>query len=140
MTVWAFSLAGEPRGKARPRATVRGGFARVYSDPTTRKYEQSIREVAERMMCGKMPLEGALSVSLRFRLSVPASYSKRLRTAILAGEEPYFGSFDADNLAKAILDALNGVLFVDDKQVVRLFVEKLGAEQPGVDIRVEALT
>lgn len=140
MTVWAFSLAGEPRGKARPRATVRGGYAHVYSDPITKKYEQSIRDVAERMMCGKEPLAGALSVSLRFRLSVPVSYSKRLRAAILAGEEPYFGAYDADNLAKAILDALDGIMFLNDKQVVRLFVEKLGTEQPGVDIRVEALT
>ena len=32
---------------------------------------------------------------------------------------------DADNYAKLILDALNGVLWRDDAQVVRLFAEKV---------------
>ena len=133
-----FSMTGEPRGKGRPRATPRGGFPTVYTDDNTRKYEASIKSIATTQMCGKRPLEGPLSVSLRFRLSVPTSYSKRLRTAILAGEEPYFGAFDIDNFAKAVLDPLNGVVFVDDKQVVRLFVTKIAAETPGVDVRVEA--
>lgn len=140
MTVIAFSLTGEVRGKGRPRTRVRGNWVQVYTDPETRAYEKSIRDVAERMMCGKPPLEGALSVSLRFRLSVPVSYSKRLRTAMLAGEEAYFGRIDCDNACKAVLDALNGVVWRDDVQITRQFVTKIAAEEPGVDIRVEALT
>lgn len=143
MTVLAFSMTGEPRGKGRPRATVRevgGGrpIATIYTDARTRSYEASVAKIAKTKMVGAKPLEGPLSVSMRFRLSVPVSYSKRLRAAILAGEEAYLGAFDIDNLAKSILDGLNGVVFRDDKQVTRLFVEKLAAEQPGVDVRVES--
>jgi Holliday junction resolvase RusA-like endonuclease len=139
MTVVAFSLTGEPRGKGRPRTRIRGSFAQVYTDPVTRAYEQSIRSHAERVMCGKPPLEGPLSVSLRLRLSVPISYSKKARARILAGEEAYLGRVDADNAFKALADALNGILWRDDVQITRLFVTKEAATEPGIDVRVEAL-
>jgi Holliday junction resolvase RusA-like endonuclease len=44
---------------------------------------------------------------------------------------------DCDNLAKSTLDALNGLLFKDDSQVVELHVVKFhaaGDEQPHVEI------
>lgn len=139
MDALTFSMSGEPRGKGRPRATVRGGFARVYTDPLTRKYEASIRAVATAAMAGHAPFQGPLSVSVRLRLEPPASMSKRLRAAVLAGEAPYMGRIDADNGAKAVLDALNGVCFGDDKQIMRLFVTKAASATPGVDVRVEPL-
>lgn len=134
-----FSLAGEVRGKGRPRATVRGGFARVFTDEKTRKYETSIRAVGVARMAGRKPLEGPLSVSLRLRLAPPKSMSKRQRARVLGGEEAYFGRVDCDNACKAVLDALNGVCWGDDVQIVRLFVTKVADEKPGVDVRIEAL-
>jgi Holliday junction resolvase RusA-like endonuclease len=49
---------------------------------------------------------------------------------------------DCDNLAKAVMDAGNGVLWVDDGQVAELYVEKwLGAqgEAPGVYVTVSVI-
>jgi hypothetical protein len=43
---------------------------------------------------------------------------------------------DIDNIAKTYLDAMNGVIFVDDTQVVELHVKKVYAEKPGVDVMV----
>lgn len=134
-----FSATGEPRGKGRPRATARGGFARMYTDEKTRKYESSIRKIAAAAMEGIKPFNGPLSVSVRLRLQPPASMSKRQRAAVLAGEQPYLGRIDCDNGAKAILDACNGVIWIDDKQIVRLWVTKVAAEKPGIDVRVEPL-
>ena len=139
MSVVAFSLTGEVRGKGRPRATVRGGYARLYTDALTRKYEQSIRDVAQRHMMGRKPLDGPLSVSFQFRLEPPRSMSKRQRARVLSGEDPYFGRIDADNMIKAAQDAMNGVIWLDDVQIVRLWATKVAAEVPGIDIRVEAL-
>lgn len=132
-----FHFDGEPRGKGRPRATARGGYARMYTDDKTRKYEQSIARAAAIALDGRKPLEGPLSVSVRLRLQPPASMSKRQRARILAGEEPYLGRIDCDNGAKAVLDAMNGVVWPDDKQIVRLWVTKVPHEKPGVDVRVE---
>lgn len=134
-----FSLAGDPRGKGRPRTSVRGGFARVYTDAATRKYEASVRAVAEQVMAGRPPMEGAISVSLRFRLAPPKSMTKRLRAAVLSGEQVYLGRIDLDNAAKAALDAMNGVAFVDDVQIVRLFLTKGAAAVAGIDVRIEPL-
>ena len=47
---------------------------------------------------------------------------------------------DVDNVAKAILDALTGVIFHDDSQVERLHVEKVLGERPRVKVRVRPLT
>lgn len=144
MTVSAitFSMVGEARGKGRPRATARrvGNqvIASVYTDAKTKRYEASVRSVAQKAMAGRAPLEGALSVSLRFRLAVPKSAPKYQRAAYLSGEQAYLGAFDVDNLAKSILDGCNAVVWGDDRQITRLFVTKIAAEIPGVDVRVEA--
>lgn len=41
---------------------------------------------------------------------------------------------DTDNIAKSILDSLNGIAYKDDKQVTRLTVEKRYDEQPSVSV------
>ncbi|TRO95267.1 RusA family crossover junction endodeoxyribonuclease [Glycocaulis profundi] len=46
---------------------------------------------------------------------------------------------DVDNVAKAVLDALNGVVFHDDSQVERLHVEKIMGERPRVSVQVRPL-
>jgi Holliday junction resolvase RusA-like endonuclease len=66
--------------------------------------------------------------------------SKRQRARILAGEEVYLGRIDVDNASKACLDAMNGVCFGDDKQIVRLLATKIPSDEPGVDVRIEALS
>lgn len=139
MQTLAFSLSGEPRGKGRPRATTRGGrFPTVYTDAKTRKYEASVRKVAEAAMAGRAPLEGPLSLSLRFRLPIPKSETKAHKAAMASGETAPTKKPDWDNAAKAMCDAMNGVVYVDDCQIVRAFVTKIFAAQPGVDVRVEA--
>lgn len=138
MTVLAFSLYGIPRGQGRPRATAIRGRANVYKATADRKYEDSVRKAATDIMAGRDPLEGPLSLSLRFRLPIPKSYSKRARASMAAGEIAPTSKPDLSNLVKAIEDAMNGVVFVDDSQVVRSFQTKIYAERPGVDVRVEA--
>lgn len=67
-------------------------------------------------------------------------------------EQPGNGRrLDCDNVAKACLDALTGIVWIDDSQVVRLHVEKVqsaaesitlvirSAEPPGPSADLEAL-
>jgi Holliday junction resolvase RusA-like endonuclease len=156
MTVVAFSMVGEPRGKGRPRVFVQGGRSIATTDPQTRRYEASVSQVARRAMAGAAPMEGPLSVSIRFRMPIPRSATKRDKAAMAAGEMAPVARPDLDNLAKAILDGMSEdaavkakakktgiaadarIVFRNDSQIVRLFVVKLYAEQPGVDVRVEA--
>ncbi len=46
---------------------------------------------------------------------------------------------DVDNLAKGILDACNGVLWIDDAQITDLHITKNLAESPYVELSVEAI-
>ena len=41
---------------------------------------------------------------------------------------------DADNVIKIITDALNGIAYDDDRQIVALMFEKFYAEIPHVDV------
>jgi len=72
-----FSMSGAPRGKGRPRATVRKGsrHATTYTDPLTRKYEASVAKIARKAMKGRPPIQGAPSLSPRSRFYLPKSMS-----------------------------------------------------------------
>ncbi|OXE37422.1 MAG: hypothetical protein CGW95_01600 [Phenylobacterium zucineum] len=52
----------------------------------------------------------------------------------MSGAEAITGAFDIDNLAKAVLDGLNGVAYVDDRQVISLSARLVAAESAGVDV------
>lgn len=43
---------------------------------------------------------------------------------------------DIDNLAKLVLDSLNGVAYSDDAQVVKLRCEKIYSEKEGINLRI----
>jgi Holliday junction resolvase RusA-like endonuclease len=148
MDVLRFSMAGPPRGKGRPKATARNGFVSIYTDAKTRAYEASVSQCARLAMEGRSPFAGALSVSLQFRMPIPASATKRARAAMAANEIPHTSKPDTDNLVKAILDGLESdptdkakrkIVFQNDCQITRLFATKIYSENPGVDVRVEPL-
>lgn len=138
MAALVFSMAGVPRGQGRPRATAKRGYASVYKAGADKKYESSVRAVALKAMAGRDPFEGPLSLALRFRMPIPKSATRRVREGMAAGEIAPTTKPDWDNAAKAICDAMNAVVFVDDAQIVRAFVTKIYAEKPGVDVKVEA--
>ena len=79
-------------------------------------------------------LDGPLEAGLEMRFPVPASWCKARRARALAGAEWHTSKPDADNVAKAVLDACNGVVFRDDSQVVILIATKAFSEEPGVRV------
>lgn len=139
MTTITFTVPGVPVAKARPRATTIGGAARLYTPGKTRDYEQLVGLSARGAMCKAPPIDRAVAVSLDIRLPVPASWSKTRRADALAGRVFASSRPDVDNQAKAVLDGCNGVVWVDDAQVVRLTTQKRYAETPGVDVLVTIL-
>ena len=46
---------------------------------------------------------------------------------------------DIDNLVKGVLDSLNGILFVDDSQVVSLMATKIQSASVGIDINIDKI-
>lgn len=106
-----------PKAKERPRMT-RRGFA--YTPKRTLDYEAKIAEAYEgpKFESERLALHLAFStegVHVEIREVEPA-YETGLKGSILRG--------DLDNYVKAVMDALNGVAYGDDKQVVVIIAEK----------------
>ena len=110
-------------GKARPRVT-RSGHA--YTPKNTVNYENyvKLKYVAD----GGERREGPIKAVIHVFYEIPQSATKKRRTAILEGLELPTKKPDADNIAKIILDSLNGIAFHDDSQVTNLVVEKYYTE------------
>jgi len=131
-----FDVPLEPKGKGRPRFSRHGKFTKVYTDQATLDYETAIQVCAGKAMGSQKPLETPLSVFLYIRLPIPQSYSKSRKTACLDGSERPAKKPDIDNVAKAFLDAMNGTIYLDDTQVVGLYIKKVYSAVAGVDVAI----
>ena len=116
-----FTVRIEPRPMPRPRFT-RG---RTYTPKDIRIYQAACRQAAAVAMHGREPLQGDLACTLKFYRKFKAS-SRR------------FG--DGDNLYKAATDALQGVCFCDDSQIVIATIEKHTDKiSPRIEFSIELL-
>lgn len=134
----SFTVPGPVRGKGRPRATARGGFARMYTDKKTRNYETDVKMFAAQAMGAAALMQGPVRVIMVARFEPPKSTPKKRRAAMLGGEIYPTKKPDTDNISK-VKDAMNGVVWSDDAQVVIEIVSKIYAEAPGLDITVESV-
>ena len=132
-----YTVYGEPVGKGRPRFVRRGNFTQTYTPAKTKSYEDEIKMFAKAAMGATEPLETPVEVFLYIRNSVPESYSKKRTEACLSGQEKPTKKPDLDNVAKAYLDAMNGVVYKDDCQIISLHVTKVYAEIAAVEVLVK---
>lgn len=134
-----FEVLKIPVAKGRPRTRVVGKFAQVYTDAKTKAAEQSfLAQVLPHKP--PTPLEGPLKIYLGFIMPIPKSKSKKWKSAAMVGEVlPAGKKNDLDNLAKTALDAMNGVMFEDDGQVVELHCVKVYGAVPMTWVRIEGV-
>jgi Holliday junction resolvase RusA-like endonuclease len=125
--------AGLPRAKARPRLG-RGGH--VYTPPRTARYERDLGWMARQAMIGRKPLEGPLKVTVIATLAVPRSWNAARRKAAMAETIRPTGKPDIDNLLKSI-DALTGIVWLDDAQVVEATIAKVYGREPSFWVKVQ---
>jgi Holliday junction resolvase RusA-like endonuclease len=145
MTAVTVTLAGNPQGKGRARSFL---YRRKDTDKLaighhtpqrTATYEGMIRTAAMEAMAKAglpAPMEGPLGIDMRAVFPVPQSWSKKKREQALAGEVKPTKKPDADNILKAWKDAMNGVVFLDDAQIVQGRFAKTYGPAPSVTITV----
>ena len=136
MFVITFSVEGIPVAKGRPRFKRVGNFVQTYTPNKTATWEETVRLAAKNAMGTTDLLETPVTMALYFRLPMPQSWSKKRKEGALKGLEAPTKKPDWDNLGKAVSDALNGVIFKDDSQIVSAHVRKIYSAVPGVDIYV----
>ena len=130
MTRLWFTVPGEPRGWARARTQ----GARFFTDTKTRSEKQAVAAWA--LEAGARVMEGPVDVRLTAYLRIPQSVSKKRRADMLSGAERPTKKPDGDNLAKLTMDALNGVCWRDDVQVVDLTVRKFWSDEPRLVVEI----
>lgn len=117
---FTFLVRGKVRGQGRPRFT-RNGHA--YENDADRDYKAAIRQS---YFIGNGPWFGTEPVRATIDVMRHLPKSKTPKAGDLADDfsEPDTHKPDLDNVAKAVLDALNGIAYEDDAQVVELVVRK----------------
>lgn len=131
-----FVIPGEAVAKGRPRATTIGGRARMFTPAKTERYESKVALFASQAMAGRPLLDCALRVQINVWIAPPVSWSGKKRRAAFAREIYPTSRPDADNVAKAVTDACNGVVWTDDSRIVDLRVRKNFALEPRVVVEV----
>ena len=137
--VVTFTVDGDPVPKGRPRFARRGQFVQTYTDSKTLEYETRVATLARLAIGSSEPLKGHLSVYLYLRYAVPASYSKKRTEACLNGLE-YPKKVDLDNCYKSITDAMNGIVYADDSQIVEAHILKCYSLEPGANVMIQEKT
>ena len=117
MTVYHFDVARRPKVKQRPRTTTKNGRTWSYTPKETAAFEAHVAE--EYMRQGYPKIDGPVSVNV---ILYDDSFSVWI-TPLGDAKSKLRG--DLDNYTKAILDALNGIAWQDDKQVFELKVVKM---------------
>lgn len=130
-----FRVYGIPQTKGSTKAFMRPGmrFPVVTNDNTKNKaWAATVAGEAQRArsLYGQtQPFEGAVSLMLTFYLPRPKSLPKRV---VHATKRP-----DLDKMIRSVKDALKGVFYLDDSQVVSLRADKVYLDQPGVQVVLE---
>ncbi len=135
-----FFAAGTPKPQPRGRATIRGAHAGIY-DPGTADSWKALVCFAARAVKPAAVLNAALRVSMHFVFARPKGhYGRKGGLLPSAARHHTMTRFDADNLAKAVLDVMTqDGWWTDDGYVVDLHVTKCwgDARTQGVTVTVE---
>lgn len=114
-----FKIVGAIQTKQRPKASYINGHATVYTPKETITYENYVRSEFQRQCplthFGEKPIFA--TISAYFKPNNELAKYEAYRVACMNHK-------DLDNIAKIILDSLNGIAYNDDKQIVHLEVHK----------------
>ena len=127
-----FTGLGAPQGKERPRAAKLRDRTIVYTPKKTKDYEREIA-TAYRTQCRGI-FSGAVAIEIHAYYEIPKSASRKRVLDMVSDRERPTKKPDGDNIAKAVCDALNGVAYKDDSQVVDLTVRKYYSKFPHVQV------
>ena len=131
-----FTVDGTAVPKQRPRISGR----RAYTPKRTKDYEERVLEAFRSSYQGFYPAFGKdmpVRICITVNQAIPKSWSKTKCLQAERGEiVPLSRNGDIDNIAKSILDALNGFAYEDDCQVTTLIITKQYGVQPCAEVQV----
>lgn len=131
-----FTIDGEVTAQGRPRAGRRGNKTVMYDPAKSKDYKQYVRLVASQHKPEK-PLEGEIELVVVIYKQIPKSMPKWQQELARSGKLRPVTKPDCTNYVKGIEDALNGIIYKDDSQIVKLIIEKKYSDNPRAEITVK---
>lgn len=129
--MFIFTVPGIPVAKGRPRVTKYV----TYTPQKTKDYENLVRWSCKSKYKDK-PLNGPIRVDIIFYMLIPKGTSKKRTKAKIKGDILPTKRPDWDNMAKAITDALNGIAYNDDNQIVETHIYKYFSDNPRAEVKI----
>lgn len=125
-----FRVDGKVRGKARPRVFYNKNMGRMQAINTkeTVSYENWIKTCFIKEYPSFMPLE------IPLKLTMTAYFTRAKSNKMI---HPMLKP-DCDNIIKCI-DALNGLAFKDDKQIIEIEFKKHWGERELLEIKIDSV-
>lgn len=127
-----FIIPGKPMGKQRARTLKTG---RSYTPKETVNYETLVK-LAYSQLENKKYFEGPLKVYITAYFSIPTSTSKGKTNLMMSGKMRPTKKPDMSNIIKIIEDALNGIAYKDDCQIVEVVADKFYSTMPRVEVEL----
>lgn len=127
------TIDGVPVAKGRPRL----GRYGTYTPKKTQEYEEYVKACWVSKYGAIQPAEQPLEVNIVFYMPIPKSYSKKQKAEILSGRLKHTKKPDIDNLIKSVLDALNGLAYADDSQIIKVTAVKRYAETGSTELTIK---
>ena len=118
MTI-SFRVDATPIPQERPRFSYKGI---PYYSKESQNYRAFISHTAQQTMGDRAPIDVPVAVTIDFFKNLDTSH-------------PHFG--DADNLAKAVLDAMNKIVYKDDRLVYCLIARKIQDDDEHIEVHVD---
>ena len=121
----------EPCPASRPRVS---RWSTYYPKRYT-QFKEDMKALTSEM--DSTPSKKLISVDVEFNVKIPKSWTKKKKEE--KNGKYCDNSCDIDNYLKAILDSLNGVLFVDDRQIVEVYARKRYSNRPNIIFAMKEL-
>lgn len=132
-----FVIQGKVQAKQRPRFNRYSG--KTYTPNETIAYENWVKTCYLEKYKDKELMEKPLRVTIKAYFEIPKSTSKKRKQQMMDNEILPMVKPDTDNIAKGVLDSLNGIAYKDDKQVIELIVNKFYNNIPYVSVMIEEI-
>lgn len=135
-----FIVDGRVQPKQRPRVYRNPKTGQVHGVTPRKTVEYEDKVKASYIDAEGIKFEGAVEMVVNIYTEIPKSVSKKKRAEMLLNERPITKTGDIDNLFKAISDALNGLAYDDDSQIVDGYIHKYYSEQARAEIIIREAT
>ena len=143
MSSFVFFVPGLPKPSGSKKAFRHAKTSKVIvvdACDGSRDWKTTVSQFALAARAGCRPMDGPLRLVVEFRMPRPKAHYRA--NGELRDNAPawHTNAPDATKLLRAVEDALNGVLWRDDRQVVLQSVYKAYGESPGANIMISAVT